>query len=202
MYELIILGFLMRQPYHGYTMAKIINDMIGPFAKVSNGRLYPLLTALEKNGFIVTVTDAPRPPNERHQRIFALTDTGRERFHQVMMDTTSNPGEYRTIFWHKVPYLGAIRPDERLYLIEHYSNYCQTHIFHLTSELHDLTREAERQHWLTPAQLARTSASIEHILAIWKLTLENACSLHDAETQRIAQSDGAIEAPTMPNEHT
>ncbi len=37
LYELIILAQLMRQPAHGYLIAKIINDMIGPYAHVSNG---------------------------------------------------------------------------------------------------------------------------------------------------------------------
>ena len=42
MYELMILTFLMRGPMHGYLIANII-DISGPFAEVSNGRLYPLL---------------------------------------------------------------------------------------------------------------------------------------------------------------
>jgi DNA-binding PadR family transcriptional regulator len=41
MYELIILSLLMRSPAHGYLIAKIINDMFGPYTKISNGRLYP-----------------------------------------------------------------------------------------------------------------------------------------------------------------
>lgn len=39
MYELLILGYMTRMPFHGYLMTKIINDMIGPFAKFSNGRV-------------------------------------------------------------------------------------------------------------------------------------------------------------------
>ena len=52
MYELIILSLLMRWNAHGYLIASIINDMIGPYAKVSNGRLYPLLAKLEEQGLI------------------------------------------------------------------------------------------------------------------------------------------------------
>lgn len=37
MYELIILSLLMREPSHGYLISKIINDIIGPIAKVSHG---------------------------------------------------------------------------------------------------------------------------------------------------------------------
>ncbi len=52
MYELIILSLLMNGPLHGYLIAKITNDIIGPWAKVSNGTLYPLLAKLEKSGYI------------------------------------------------------------------------------------------------------------------------------------------------------
>ena len=48
MYEFIILAQLMNGPAHGYLIAKIINDMIGPFARISYGRLYPLLAKLEE----------------------------------------------------------------------------------------------------------------------------------------------------------
>ena len=48
MYELIILALLRYHHFHGYLIAKIINDIVGPYAKISNGRLYPLLAKLEK----------------------------------------------------------------------------------------------------------------------------------------------------------
>jgi len=37
MYEFIVLAQLMNGPAHGYLIAKIINDMIGPFARISYG---------------------------------------------------------------------------------------------------------------------------------------------------------------------
>ena len=52
MYELIILSLLMREPIHGYLISKIINDIIGPIAKVSHGWLYPRLAKLEQEGLI------------------------------------------------------------------------------------------------------------------------------------------------------
>lgn len=55
MYELIILSLLMREPIHGYLISKIINDIIGPLAKVSHGWLYPRLAKLEQEGLIVTL---------------------------------------------------------------------------------------------------------------------------------------------------
>ena len=105
MYELMILTFLRRGPMHGYLIAKIINDIIGPFAKVSNGRLYPLLAKMEAEGLIVAVeVDWGGHGRERRQKAFQLTDAGRQRFHDVMMDTTSNPGDYEKLFWTKLQF--------------------------------------------------------------------------------------------------
>ena len=56
MYELIILSILMRRTAHGYLISKIINDIFGPYTKVSNGRLYPLLAKLQHEGLIEIVT--------------------------------------------------------------------------------------------------------------------------------------------------
>src|SRR5579862_3382630 len=150
MYELMILTFLMRGPMHGYLIAKIINDIIGPYAKVSNGRLYPLLAKLEAEGLIVAAEVPPQGVgHERRQRAFQITEAGRERFHQVMMDTTSNPADYVHLFWVKVMYFEYLTPAEQMYLVEHYINFCQTHIFHLTGEMDMLAREAPEKGYMT-----------------------------------------------------
>ena len=57
MYELIILSLLMRFPMHGYLIAKIANDLIGPWAKISVGSFYPLLSKLEQQGYITEVVE-------------------------------------------------------------------------------------------------------------------------------------------------
>jgi DNA-binding PadR family transcriptional regulator len=172
MYELMILSFLMRGPKHGYLIAKIINDIIGPFAKVSNGRLYPLLAKLEAEGLIVPVEDAAE--GERRQRAFHITEAGRQRFHQLMMDTTSNPGDYDKLFWSKVQFFEYLQPAEQLHLIDHYINYCQTHIFYLTSEMSGLAREAPEKGYLTPYQLELTLATMQHLQNRWRWELEQA----------------------------
>jgi DNA-binding PadR family transcriptional regulator len=175
MYELVILTFLMRKPMHGYLIAKIINNIIGPFARVSNGRLYPLLAKLEADGLIAAVDDAAAPArHERHQRVFQITDAGRQRFHQLMMDTTSNPSDYHNPFWIKVQFFEFLQPAEQLYLIDHYINYCQTHIFFLTSEMDELAREAPTKGFMTAQQLEITLATMQHLQNRWRLELEQA----------------------------
>lgn len=188
MYELIILSHLMRQPMHGYRMGRIINDMIGPFARISHGRFYPLLGKLEADGLIVAMEagempDVPR--NNRRQRTFTITPAGRERWHDLMMDTTSNPGEYGRYFWQKVAFFDVLAPTERLYLLDHYVNYCQTHIFHLHTEMADLEREVARQHYMTPDQLAATLHVFRHHLAQWQVGHQHATAWRERERTQV-----------------
>jgi DNA-binding PadR family transcriptional regulator len=142
MYELIVLSLLMRGPLHGYLIVKIVNDMIGPWAKISSGTLYPLLTRMEKAGVISVVKSASAPvAGERQTRTFMITEEGRKRFHQVMMDMSSNLGDYQNIFRYKMGFIDLLQPQERLLLFNHYINYCQTSILHLQTEMASLAHE-------------------------------------------------------------
>ena len=179
MYELLLLALLSRQPMHGYLFIRVINDMIGPFAKVSNGRLYPLLTKLETDGIIAAEEATGR------QRTFAITEQGRARFHRLMLDTTSNPGDYARLFWLKVPFFEALTPRERLYLLDHYRNYCQAHLVHLDGELHEMEVEAPRHHYLTRAQIDATVVSIRHARNGWQLEYDDLMVLSAVETARM-----------------
>jgi DNA-binding PadR family transcriptional regulator len=198
MYELVILGFLMRQPYHGYLIAKIINDMIGPFARLSNGRLYPLLAKLEEDGLIAEIANSPEGevPAEgaadRQHRSYKITPAGRERFRELMLDTTSSPGDYQRLFLFKLGNLHWLEPAERLFLLDHYINFCQTHLFHLAQESRDLERKAQSSYLMSPEQLDASLRAIRHLQARWQLELDSAIAwrapeadttMYPAETQ-------------------
>jgi DNA-binding PadR family transcriptional regulator len=141
MYELIVLSLLMRFPLHGYLIAQIANDVIGPWAKLSNGTLYPLLTKLAQREVITHASDDDPDLAERQGRTFVITPTGRARFLHLMVDTTSNIGDYQRIFHLKVPYLDLVGPRERLHILNHYLGYCQMCVLHNTTHTHNLTHE-------------------------------------------------------------
>jgi len=185
MYELLILSLLTRKPMHGYLFIRVINDMIGPFAKVSNGRLYPLLTKLEADSLIVTVQTAQR------SRTFAITDRGRTRFHRLMMDTTSNPGDYARLFWLKVPFFESLTPSEHLYLIDHYLNYCQAHIVHLTGEVTEMETDALREHYMSLSQVRATLQALQHLRNQWQLDYNDVLALRGWEMTRREMTEAA-----------
>jgi len=186
MYESLLLSLLTRKPMHGYLFIRVINDMIGPFAKVSNGRLYPLLTQLEASGMIATVGE------EGRQRTFAITEQGRARFHRLMLDTISNPGDYARIFWLKVPFFESLTSGERLYLIDHYLNYCQAHLVHLNGELMEMEIDAPQQQYMTPTQIAATTQVIRHLHNHWRLDYDDVLALRAAEVSRIESVEGVV----------
>src|SRR5713226_4783971 len=102
-YELIVLGTLMVGPFHGYLIAKIVQNILGPYGKLSPGRLYPLLTKLEREGLIVEepVSEKPEQLQSRRFQIpsrrYCMTEAGHKRFHVLMMDTTSYLGDYQRV---------------------------------------------------------------------------------------------------------
>ena len=182
MYELIILSLLMREPIHGYLISKIINDIIGPIAKVIHGWLYPRLAKLEQEGLIAASLEGDEgKQGERQLRIYQITEDGRKRFHQLMMDTTSNPGEYSKFFWQKASFLEYLHPAERLHLIEHYINYCQTHILHLKAQAKNLIEGEVQYHAMDLTQLEATLHILRRSTSHWQVDLEYASSLREKE---------------------
>ena len=182
MYELIILSLLMREPIHGYLISKIINDIIGPLAKVSHGWLYPRLAKLEQEGLIVTLYEGEgEKKGERQLRTYKITEEGRKRFHELMMDTSSNPGEYSKFFWQKVSFLEYLHPAERLHLIDHYLNYCQTHILHLKDQAKNLVEGKVQYYALDLTQLEATLHVLRRSTSHWQVDLEYANNLREKE---------------------
>ncbi len=195
MYELIILCRLMVQPSHGYLIGQILNDMIGPYAKVSNGRLYPLLAKLEEQGLIVAYEDAGETHGGRKVRSYAITEAGRKRWHALMMDTTSNPGEYNKFFLSKSPYLRLLSSTDRIILLDHYIHYSEAHVIHLKAEgegLRNLPPGIEETDYLNAAL-----NTLDHMVAQWQLELAWGRSLHEHKLAEAAMALFEPEGITM-----
>ncbi len=168
MYELIILSLLMRFPLHGYLMMKITNDQIGPWAKISSGTLSTILGKLEQAGLIVILPqESHAASGDRRARTYTITEEGRKRFHQLMMDTSSNLGDYSKFFHHKMTYFDLLRPAERLLLINHYMNYCQATVLHIQNEMDSLVYELADVH-ANPAFLENLLRVMKHIVEQWQ----------------------------------
>lgn len=197
MYEFAILSLLTHGPKHGYLIAKIINDVNGPFTKISSGRLYPLLAKLQKDGLIAAEEGDGRQHGDRRQRTFTITDTGRQRFHQLMMDTTSNPGDYQRLFWLKMPFLHYVQPAERLYLLDHYLNYCQTLIFHYRNEMDEFAQDTAR-YPIIGEEFSQTVLFVQRrCMQQWQLDLDQ---VREWRAREVARAEELLAAPaTQPD---
>ncbi len=190
MYELIILSQLLHGPMHGYLMAKIINDMIGPYAKFSNGGLYPLLARLQAQGLIIAEeANDSESKGERQSRHYRISEEGRKRWHKLMMDTTSNPGDYNKIFFQKSGFMDYLKSEERFYIIDHYINYCQAHVLHLTAEAEDLRTLPREEYNLT--NLDAILDAMRHNIDLWQLELT---WVHQVRQREIAIAEGQAQS--------
>lgn len=195
MYELIILALLNNNvTFHGYLIAKIINDIVGPYAKVSNGRLYPLLARLEKEGLISFAGEGGEAhTNSRPVQSYRITEQGRQRFYQLMMDITSNPGDYQRLFYFKTGMFDMISFSDRIKLIDHYINYCHNQIFHIKTEKEDMEVNAEIRKGQAP--VARIIEMMAHRQKQWELEMEWVLHLQERE---IALYGGSEPVPGAP----
>jgi DNA-binding PadR family transcriptional regulator len=185
MYELIILSLLMRFPLHGYLMMKITNDQIGPWARISSGTLSTILGKLEQMGLIAVLGQERKPPHmDRRARVYTITGEGRKRFHQLMMDTSSNLGEYQKFFHHKLVYSDLLLPDERLLLINHYINYCQATILHSQTEMEGIVHELADHP--NPVFLANVLRIMKHTEQLWQAEYDWAKSIREQELSKTA----------------
>ena len=193
-YELIVLGGLMTGPYHGYFLAKVMSDMLGPWQKVSTGNLYPLLARLQRDGLIAPTGSAPAPasapPSRRQPRAYAITDPGRQRFREIMLDTKSAAGDYDRLFRIKVLYFQYLTSTERRELLEHYQDYCRAAIRHQQTEttdlnnwLADMTSDGiERTPFITAAGLRDAIAVMNHSISTWQREYEWAQHLASSQS--------------------
>lgn len=188
MYELIILSLLMRFSLNRYQLAKIVNDKLGPYARLSNGTLYPLLAKLEETGLVaVCEQDEAAKRQDRHSRVFHITNVGKQRFEQLMMDTTSFLADYQRAFQFKVASLDLLPPSKRLYLLNHYISYCQTHVLHFASGGETLAQDLAELPATPLHYQQRTLAVIRHQVEQWEAEVAWATRLLDIEQLELTE---------------
>ena len=110
-----------------------------------------------------------------------ITEEGRKRFHQLIMDTSSNLGDYQKFFHYKMVFMEVLRPDQRVLLINHYMNYCQITILHLQTEMDRLVHELADHP--TPAFLENILRVMKHIMQQWQAEFDWVKSVREEELE-------------------
>lgn len=171
MYELLVLSLLMHWPLHAYKIARMANNIIGPEEQISRGTLSSLLARLEQTGLIAPADPAGVPfPSDRSSRVFTITGRGRERFFQLMLDTTSHPGFYRRLFHIKALHLEFLPTEQQLFLVEHFLHHCQKLIHEKQTEEQAFARSPTKQEHMSSPFRQRALAFMQ--LKVEQLQLE------------------------------
>jgi len=201
MYELLVLALLMHWPLHAYLIADIANHILGPWERISRGTLSSLLTKLEQAGYIAPADPAQVPfSTDRPSRVFALTSAGRERFYQLMMDTTSNQGTYQRLFRIKALHLEYVSPEDRLSLVDHYLSYCQMGLRYQQAEAQDFVTNPIKQQSVSSTYSAIALELMNLVSQQWRLELAWAQRLREriVATQALWNSEEQLNGG---NEH-
>ena len=77
MFDLLILSITEQEDSYGYQLRQKIKNV----SSVKDSTLYPILKRLQEQGFL-TVYD--QPFQGRNRRYYRITDSGRERYQELM----------------------------------------------------------------------------------------------------------------------
>ena len=180
MYELLVLSLLMHWPLYAYLIAEIANHILGPWERISRGTLSSLLTRLEQDGLIAPADPSEVPfSTDRPSRVFAITPEGRQRFYQLMMDTTSNQGTYQRLFHIKALHLEYVSPDDQLSLVDHYLSYCQMGLHYQQAESRDFAANPIKQQSVSHFYSAVALDLMDLVKEQWQLELTWAQKLRE-----------------------
>jgi DNA-binding PadR family transcriptional regulator len=82
--ELLVLGLLQSGPMTGYDLHRVVVAHGELYTDLKRGNVYYLLERLAKASFLQVTTEAGARGPRRERLIYALTDQGRRRFHDLL----------------------------------------------------------------------------------------------------------------------
>lgn len=123
--EYALLGFLYKQPRHGYEIYQelLAENGLGQVWQIKQSQLYALLTKLEQQGYISATLEPQeaRPP----RKILELTAAGREAFLHWLQSPVPQGRKMRLEFMGKLYFASQLEPGAVIALIEEQRNICR-----------------------------------------------------------------------------
>ena len=176
MLELAILGLLLESPMHGYELRKRLTGLLGAFRAFSYGSLYPTLRRMQADGIIDAATPPAAGKVRRGRRVYQLTDTGRERFAELIADTgpqnyTDDGFGVHLAFFSRTPAVARMRilegrrrqVEERREGLREIVGRSNRAVDRYTRQLHELSLESSEREvrWLNELIAAEASGDAE-----------------------------------------
>ena len=123
--EHALLGFLNRQPTHGYEIHRRLSEAegLGLVWRVKQNQLYALLSKLERQGFVTTQLEPQenRPP----RKVFHLTQAGQDAFLKWVQSPVKHGRKLRLDFLAKLYFAQREGQPVAQTLIERQQAACQ-----------------------------------------------------------------------------
>lgn len=84
--ELHLLGLLQAGPRTGYQLHRITEAHGELYTDLKKGNVYYLLSRLARDGALEVMAEAGAPGPRRERLVYAITDSGRRRFHELLRE--------------------------------------------------------------------------------------------------------------------
>jgi DNA-binding PadR family transcriptional regulator len=84
--ELHLLGLLQSGPKTGYQLHRITKAHGELYTDLKKGNVYYLLDRLARSGALEVTAEAGAPGPRRERLVYAITESGRQRFHALLRD--------------------------------------------------------------------------------------------------------------------
>ena len=173
--DIILLGMLTEEPHNAYEVNKILEQRrTRTWLKISSAAVYRNLRRLHEEGYLEahTTRDGLKP----HKTVFTLSDTGRDRFVQLLDESAASPVSLHFDFDAWVAHIHYLPPQRAVQLLEG-----------LAGQLRDIRGELDAvSHYRGDALPIGAAALVELRLRVLDLTLDWLTEFaigHDTSTQ-------------------
>jgi DNA-binding PadR family transcriptional regulator len=118
MLALAVLALLAESPMHPYEMDFLMRSRgLTEGIKLRRSSLYTVIASLERDGLISPV-ETQREGKRPERTVYAITDTGREKFRAWHRELLRAPAREYPQFMAGLTFLGHLRPEETITLLE------------------------------------------------------------------------------------
>lgn len=115
--ELHLLGLLRAGPRTGYDLHRIIVAHGDLYADLKKGNVYYLLDRLARDGALQVTAEAGAPGPRRERLVYALTEQGRLRFHELLREVVRDYEPAHSGIEVGMIFLSSLEPGEAAALL-------------------------------------------------------------------------------------
>ncbi len=160
-YEIILLGFFLENPLHGYDLYKIISQPggISDIWHVNQSNLYAMLDNLEENGYLIS--HLMQIGNTPVRKEYHITHAGTARFEKWIVEPVMHGRDMRQMFLAKLFFAVRDKPDTALRLVTTQKSIANAWKSSILENMRELTIEDEYDRLVFASRLRQIDAWLD-----------------------------------------